>query len=298
MPASFQAVSDLVRAAGVAAIEKKVPRLGAALAFYTVFAIAPLFVIVLAIAAFWFGQEAAQRELFAQVHSLVGNEGGKAIEAIVAAANKPVAGIWATGGALLTLLVGATGVFVQLQDALNTIWNVQRLPGHGLRNFLKDRLRSFAIVLSIGFLLLVSLVLSAILSALGKFMSGLLPAQEMVWQIINWIVSFGVITFLFAMIFKILPDVKINWHDVWVGAALSALLFDMGKLLLGLYLGRSSVASAYGAAGSLVVVLLWVYYSAQILLFGGEVTHLYADRYGSRVRPVAGAKFVAGRKAV
>src|SRR4030095_3845256 len=191
-----------------------------------------------------------------EVAGLWGSEGGEAIQSLVSAAHKPKTGAWATVIAVATLFVGATGVFVQLQDALNSVWGVRRVPGRGLRNFVKDRLLSFAIVVGIGFLLLVSLVLSAGLSALGKFMSGMLPAQETIWQGINFVISFGVITLLFAMIFKVLPDVKIAWRDVWIGAVITAMLFNLGKFLIGLYLGRSSVTSAYGAAGSLVVVLL------------------------------------------
>lgn len=273
-----------------------VPRLGAALSFYTLFAIAPLFVIVLAVAGLWFGEEAARRELFGQVSGLVGSEGGKAIQSLVVAADKPKTGVWATVIAAVTLLVGATSVFVQLQDSLNSVWGVRRKPGGGLRHFIKDRLLSFALIVGIGFLLLVSLVLSAGLSVLGKFMGGLLPAQEVLLQVINFVVSFGVITLLFAMIFKVLPDVKIAWREVWIGAMITALLFNLGKFLLGLYLGRSSVTSAYGAAGSLVIVLLWVYYSAQILFFGAKFTQIYASRYGSRLEPMPGAEAVVLKK--
>ena len=193
----------------------------------------------------------------------------------------------------MTLLVGATGVFVQLQDALNTIWDVRREPGRGLRHFIKDRVLSFAMILAIGFLLLVSLVINALLAALGKFMSDLMPAQEIFWQIVNLLMSLGVVTLLFALIFKVLPDVKIAWHDVWVGAMITALFFNLGKLLLSLYLGRSSTASAYGAAGSLVIILLWVYYSSQILFLGAEFTRVYAVKFGSHLRPVPGAQFIA-----
>ena len=189
-------------------------------------------------------------------------------------------------------------VFVQLQDALNAVWIVRREPGRGLRNFIKDRLLSFALIVGIGFLLLVSLVLSAGLSALDNFMVVLVPAQETIWQGINFVVSFGVITLLFALIFKVLPDVKIAWRDVWIGAIITALLFNVGKLLIGLYLGRSSVTSAYGAAGSLVIVLLWVYYSAQILFFGAKFTQIYANKHGSRFKPKSGAEEVTLKEVV
>jgi membrane protein len=290
MPNFITPTFALVKHTATEWIDQGVSRMGAALAFYTLFAIAPLFIIVLAIAGLWFGEAAARRELFSQVSGLVGSEGGDAIQALISAANRPKTGAWATVIAVVTLFVGATGVFVQLQDALNSIWGVRRAPGRGLRNFIKDRLLSFALIVGIGFLLLVSLVLSAGLSALGKYMGGLLPVQETLWQGINFVVSFGVITLLFAMIFKLLPDVKIAWRDVWIGAMLTALLFNLGKFLLGLYLGRSSVTSAYGAAGSLVIVLLWVYYSAQILFFGAKFTQLYASQHSSHLEPVPGAE--------
>lgn len=276
--------------------DQGVSKLGAALAFHTLFAIAPLFVIVLAIAGLWFGEEAARRQLFDQVSGLVGTEGGEAIQALVSAANKPKTGVWATVLAVVTLFVGATGAFVQLQDALNTVWSVRRMPGRGLRNFVTDRLLSFALIVGIGFLLIVSLILSAALSALGKFMAGRLPAQESLWQALNFLISFGVITFLFALIFKVLPDVRIAWRDVWIGAVITSVLFNLGKFLFGLYLGRSSVTSAYGAAGSLVIVLLWVYYSAQILFFGAKFTQVFADRFGSHIEPVPGAELVTVEK--
>ena len=191
--------------------------MGAAVAYYTIFAIAPMFILVLALAGFIFGQEAAQRELFGQISSLVGKQGGEAVQSLLTAANKPGANTLATIGALITLFIGATGVFSQLQNSLNAIWNVRPKPGNGLRNFVRNRLLSFAMLLGIGFLLLVSLVLSAALAAAGKYMSGIIPAQETLWQIADFIISLGLITLLFAMIFKILPDVKIVWRDVWFG---------------------------------------------------------------------------------
>jgi membrane protein len=297
MPRFVSVIFQLMKQTASEWLDQGVSRLGAALALYSLFAIAPLFVIVLAIAGFWFGEQAARHELFSQVSGLVGSKGGEAIQALVSAANKPKAGAWATGFAVVMLFVGATGVFVELQDALNRVWGVRRLPGRGLRHFIKDRLLSFALVLGIGFLLLVSLILNAALSSLDTFMVGWLPAQATIWQGINFVISFGVITLLFAMIFKVLPDVKIAWRDVWIGAIITALLFNLGKLLVGLYLGRSSVASAYGAAGSLVIVLLWVYYSAQILFFGAKFTQIYSNRYGSHLEIAPNAEAVSLKKA-
>jgi membrane protein len=298
MPRFVKSTFELVKQTATEWVDQDVPRLGAALSFYTIFAIAPLFLIVLAVAGLWFGAEAARRELFGQLSTLVGSEGGEAIQALVSAARQPKAGLWATAIALITLFVGATSVFVQLQDSLNVVWGVRRKPGRGVRNFVRDRLLSFALIIGIGFLLLVSLVLSAGLSALGNYMAGLLPAQATIWQGINFVVSFGIITFLFAMIFKVLPDVQIAWRDVWFGAVITAFLFNLGKFFFGLYLGRSSVTSAYGAAGSLVLVLLWVYYSAQILFFGAKFTQIYSDRFGSRLKPVPGAEAVTLKKIV
>jgi membrane protein len=266
---------------------------GAAVAYYTIFAIAPIFIFALALAGFVFGPKAAQRELFGQLSSLVGSAGGEAIQATVAAADRPRASVLATAFALITLFVGAGSVFVQLQSSLNAIWNVRPKPGSGLRHFIKNRLVSFAMLLGIGFLLLVSLVISAALAAAGKFMSQVMPAEEMIWHVADFAVSLCLVTVLFAMIFKILPDARIAWRDVWIGAVITALLFGLGKLLLGFYLGRSTFASAYGAAGSLVVLLIWVYYSVQILLFGAAVARVWANRYGSHVKPVPGAQFVS-----
>ncbi len=288
----FKKYWRLCRESGVAWNESNSPRLGAALSYYTAFAIAPLFVIVLRVASAWFGEEAARRDLFGQLQGLVGAEGAKAIEAIVtAASNRPHTGAWATCLAVVTLLAAASGAFVELQASLNTIWRVAPPQRYGVWRFLRTRLISYAMVLGIGFLLLVSLVLSAALSALGNYASGFMPDATLLWSTLNLIVSLGVITLLFALILKILPDVNNQWRDVWLGGFITALLFTMGKQLLGVYLGRSTVTSAYGAMGSLVIVLLWVYYSAQILFFGAHFTRVYAEhrrRSGRRVAKIVG----------
>jgi membrane protein len=270
--------------------EDKAPRLAAALAYYALFAIAPLLVIVIAIAGLFFGAEAVRGQIVGQIQGLVGEQGGKAIQDMVAnAANRPGAGIVATVVGIVTLVFGALGLFGQLQDALNTIWEVQPKPGRSWLEVIKDRLAPFTMVLGVAFLLLVSLVVSAALAGVGKFLGTVLPGLTIVGEILNFVISFGVITLLFAMIYKFLPDAKIAWNDVWIGAAATALLFTIGKLLLGLYLGRSSTTSAYGAAGSLVIVLLWVYYSAQILFLGAEFTQVYAKKYGSQIQPAENA---------
>jgi membrane protein len=287
-----QAIWVLLRDAFYSWFDDKAPALGAALAYYTVFALAPLLIIVIAIAGLAFGQEVAQGHILSQIEGLVGENGAKAVQAMLDSARQADAGIFASIFGVVMLILASTGVFVQLQDSLNTIWRVVPKPGRGIRGILRDRLLSFVMVMGIGFLLLVSLVLSAALAALGKFFNYLLPVPEAVLHIINLIVSFGVITLLFAMIYKILPDAKISWSDVWIGAAVTSLLFSLGKFFIGLYLGKSSLTSAYGAAGSFVIILVWVYYSAQILLYGAEFTFIYAIKYGSRIVPTANAMFL------
>jgi membrane protein len=289
---NVKALWVLLRDASYAWLDDKAPTLGAALAYYMVFALAPLLIIIIAIAGIVFGQEAAEGQIMDQIQGLVGEKGATAIQAMLASARQPERGWLATGIAIVTLIVGSTGVFAQLQESLNTVWRVVAKPGRGVWGILRDRLLSFVMVITIGFLLLVSLVLSAGLSALGKFFNYLLPVPEVMLQGLNFVVAFGVITLLFAMIYKILPDAKISWSDVWIGAAVTSLMFSLGKFLIGLYLGKSGVASAYGAAGSLVIVLLWVYYSAQILLYGAEFTAVYAAKYGSRIVPTENAVFL------
>lgn len=261
--------------------EDKAPRLAAALAYYTVFSLAPLVLLCIAIAGFFLGEQAASGQIATQIEHTVGKQTAGAIQEIVQNADRPGAGIGATIVGLVTLLLGASGVFGQLQDALNTVWEVAPKPKRGIVATIKDRFISMSMVLAIGFLLLVSLVLSAGVAVLTKFVGGV----GWLGSIVDLVVSFAAITGLMMMIFKILPDAKIEWRDVRIGAAITSLLFTIGKVLIGLYLGRSSVGSAYGAAGSLVVLLLWVYYSAQILLMGAEFTKVYARKYGSRIVP-------------
>lgn len=272
--------------------EDQAARLGAAVAYYTVFSLAPLLVIVIAIAGLIFGRQAVQGQIVNQVGGLVGAQGGQFIESMIANASKPSSGIIATVVGVVTLLLGATGLFGELQDSLNTIWEIAPKP-RGIFETIRTRILSFAMVVVIAFLLLVSLVISAGLAALGHFLGGALPLPEFILQAINFVISFAIITVLFALIYKLLPDAEIAWHDVWIGAAFTSLLFTIGKLAIGLYLGHSSTASTYGAAGALVVLLLWVYYSAQILFFGAEFTQIYANRYGSKVRPAPDATSIA-----
>jgi membrane protein len=273
--------------------DHKALRLGASLAFYTIFAIAPLVLIALAVSGLVFGEQAAHRQLFDQLKGLLGAQGADAVQNIIASANRPRSSTWATVIALATLFVGATGTFVELQDAMNTIWQVRRKPGGTLRHFITDRLLSFAMMLAIGFLLLVSLIISAALAALSHFMNGFISSGTMAGEIMNFLISFAVIGVLFAMIFKFLPDVKIPWRNTWMGAALSALLFNIGKFVLGFYLGHSSVSSTYGAAGSLIALLMWVYYSSQTLFLGAEFSRAYSLKHGEEVRVDKDAEFIA-----
>ncbi len=288
----FKGLWGLLKSATKNWIADNAQRLGAALAFYTVFAVSPLFIIAIFVASLVFDQTAVRAALFDQVADLAGQKGARALESALAASLPHQQGVFATMVAVITWFVMATGVFMELQAALNRIWGVEPRPGQGIWGFLKARLLSFAMVMVIGFLLLVSLVVSAVLAALAGYVSALVPRFDMLMMIANGIVSFGVITLLFAGVFKVLPDVKISWGDVWIGAGVTALLFTGGKFLLGLYLGQNSTVSAYGAAGSLVLILLWVYYSAQILFFGAELTQAYANRYGSPLAPKAHARWI------
>jgi membrane protein len=257
--------------------------MGAALSYYTVFSIAPLLLIVIAIAGLIFGREAASGQIFAQVQGLLGEQGAAVLQDMVKSASSPGRSAFATIIGFITLIVGATTVFAELQTSLDRIWEAPAAENkEGIWNLIRARILSFGMVLAVGFLLLISLIVSAALSALGSWWAPLFGGFEVLLHIVNFIVSLAIVTVLFALIYKFLPRVKIGWHDVWIGAFATALLFTLGKFLIGLYIGKSSVASGFGAAGSLVVVLLWVYYSAQIFLLGAEFTWVYAYRYGSR----------------
>jgi len=258
------------------------PSMGAALSYYTLFSLAPLLLIVIAVAAMIFGQEAAQGEILGQLRGVMGEEGAVAVEGMLKSASTGGKGPFAMIVGIVMLVLGATAVFGELQSALDRIW---RTPApkteSGILHMLRTRLLSFGLVLGLGFLLIVSLVVSAGLSALGKWYGGWFEGWEILLQILNFAVSFGIFTVLFAMIYKLMPRAKISWHDVWTGAAVTSLLFTVGKVLIGLYLGKSTIASGFGAAGSLVVLVAWVYYSAQIFLLGAEYTWVYAKEHGS-----------------
>ncbi|MGZ6097985.1 MAG: YihY/virulence factor BrkB family protein [Myxococcaceae bacterium] len=263
--------------------EDKASALAAALAYYSLFSLAPLVLIAVAVAGLVFGQQAAEGQLYAQLAGLIGDASAKALQAIVANMHQQKSGgVVATIVGLATLFFGATGVFAQLQDSMNTIWKAKPPSTNDIVEFLRVRLLSFSMVLGIGFLLLVSLLLSAFLAAVGEYLGSFLPGGAAVGQALNATVSLLVVTVLFAMIYKLLPDTYVAWRDVWLGALVTSLLFTIGKFAIGVYLGKASVASSYGAAGSVVILLLWVYYSSMILYLGAEFTHVYSMRYGSR----------------
>ncbi len=263
--------------------DDKAPRLGAALAYYTIFSLAPLLLIAVAIAGFVFGPDAARGGIKKEFAAVLGPPGAAAVQMMLASTNKPSANILATIVGVLTVLFGASGVFGSLQDALNTIWGVAPKPDRGIWGFIQDRFLSFAMVGGICFLLLASLVVSTLLAAIGNAIGDAFGLYYLWWSL-NFLVSIAVITLLFAMIFKVLPDVKLTYSDVWTGAIATAILYTLGKFALGIYLGRASVESAYGAAASLMALLVWIYYSAQILFFGAEFTKVYAAKTNSKIK--------------
>src|SRR5262245_5334827 len=285
--ANPRTVWTLLKDACAAWLDDNVPTLGAALAFYTIFSVTPVLIVATAIAGLVFGREAAQGEILRQIQIFVGYPGATTIQTLIQSANRPAVGAIASALGIGAVLLGASGAFIELHNALNKIWRVSPRPESLWICVIRKRFVSFALVLCTGFLLLVSLALSAALAVVGEFVGYLLPAPASLFEFASSLLSFGIITLLFAVIFKVLPDTKIAWRDVWVGAAVTSLLFTIGKMLIGFYLGKSSLASAYGAAASLVIVLVWIYYSAQILLLGAEFTRIYANTYGSRVHPMS-----------
>src|SRR4051812_11611605 len=264
--------------------EHQAPRLGASVAFYSVLSFAPLLVLITAVIAVVFGQQSAQNELVHVARQWIGDKGAETVQSLLKNAQKPSSGIFATLVAFTTLLFGASGVFSELHDALNVIWEVPPKKDAGVLTLIKDKLFSFGMVLSVGFLLLVSLVLSAALAYIGRYFGELVPLPPPILEAINFLVSLAVVTALFALMFKYVPNAQVSWRNVRVGAVLTALLFTVGKFLLGMYLGKASVGSPYGAAGSLVAVVVWIYYSAQIFFFGAEFTHAYAGAHAFKVK--------------
>ena len=269
--------------AGRAWVDDYAPSMGAALAYYTLFSIAPLLLIVISIAGLVFGEDAARGQIFAELREMMGDQGAAAVQGLLQNVSKPSAGIIGTSVGVAALLLGAMSVFGELQNSLDRIWRAPARAGaSGWWTLVHSRLLSFGMILVLGFLLIVTLVASAALAALGKWWAPFFGAWAALAEGVDFVLSFAVVTATFALIYKIMPRVRIEWRDVWIGAAVTALLFTIGKLLIGLYLGKSSLASGFGAAGSLVVLLIWMYYSAQIFLLGAEFTWVYAHVYGSR----------------
>ncbi|MEO5734554.1 MAG: YihY/virulence factor BrkB family protein [Rubrivivax sp.] len=287
----------LVKQSVTAWIDDYAPSMGAALSYYTVFSLAPMLLIVVAIAGLVFGEEAARGALFEQLDGLMGQQAAAAVQGMLAAASQPTEGVLATVVGVVVVLIGATTVFSELQDALDRIWRAPaREKNGGVIGLLRTRFLSFGLILAIAFLLMVSLVASAAIAALGKWWGPMFGAWELAAQAVTFAFGLLVTTIGFAMIYKLMPRATVQWHDVWIGAIVTAVLFSVGRLLIGLYIGKSGVASSYGAAGSLVVVFVWVYYSAQIFLLGAEFTWVYATRYGSK-RQALDAPAAAGRDA-
>ena len=279
----FNQLWPLIRQTASAFIDDRAPSMGAALAYYTVFSMAPLLLIAIAVAGFVFGADAARGEIVSQLRSLMGEQGAQIVQTLLESARRPEDGITATAIGALLLFVGATTVFAELQASLDVIWRASVIAKpSGLWSVLRTRIVSFGVVLGIGFLLLVSLVLDAVLAALGKWWAPYFGAWQVFASILNVLMGFALVMVMFAMIYKLMPRAHIRWHDVWIGAAATAVLFTVGKILIGIYIGTSGVASSFGAAGSMVVLLLWVYYSAQIFLLGAEFTWVYANTLGSR----------------
>lgn len=265
--------------------DDRAPSMGAALSYYTVFSLAPVLVLVISIAGLAFGNDAAEGRIVGELQGLLGAEAAQVIQTMLAKANDRGSGVVSTVVGFVMLLVGATGVLIELQDAINTVWKVAPKPGSGIKGIIRERLLSFGIIVSFGFILLVSLIFSALLAGMGSMMSRFIPGWVVVGYVLNYAVVLGIMTALIALIYKVLPDVKIAWRDVWFGALATSLLFQLGKFAIGMYVGKASIASPFGAAGSLAVLLVWVYYSSQIILLGAEFTRVSALRRGARIEP-------------
>jgi membrane protein len=278
-------ISRTFRTAARAWWDDDCTRLGASLAYFTLFAIAPILLVATSIAGMVFGPAAVRGEIVGQLDHLVGREGALAVQGLLEAAARRPSGFLPTMIGAVTFLVASTGAFLELQVAFNTIWRVKPRPSGHLYAFVMDRVRSFGLVVAIGFLLLVSLSVTAALAALNAWLFNVSPGDAYLWNVVNTLVSIVVTTGLFALLFRFLPDVRLRWRDVTTGALVTAVLFTLGQQVIGLYLGRSSIAASYGAAGSMMVLLLWVYYSCQILLFGAEFTRVWAVRHGVKVKP-------------
>ena len=275
-------IPSLVVQAYYEMLDDKAFKMAAALSYYAAFSMGPLLIIVIAIAGFIFGEEAARGQLFYELKNMIGSDGAQMIETIIKGAANTTTGIVATVLSVVFLVLGSVGVFVELQESLNIVWGVEPRPGRGIMGFIKLRMVSFAMVVATGFLLMVSLIINSAIALLNEFMAGIFPSLIPLAFILNNAASLVVITILFALIYKVLPDVVISWRYVWLGAIITSVLFSIGKYLIGIYLGSSSYASTYGAAASLVIIFVWIYYSGLILFFGAELTQVYRKRYSGK----------------
>ncbi len=293
METSLTSSWDLLKATVRHWMADNAQRLAAALAYYAVLALPPTLVILLFIVSLFYDPHSASSQVSQELNSLLGQKGGQFMQTLMANPQTHGKGTMATAIALVTLILTATGFFLELQSDLNSVWGVEQKSNIGWYWLILNRLFSFLMLLGIGVLLLLSILASAVLAAVHKSVGNAFPASEIIWRLIEFGLSFAILTALFAIVFKLLPDVRLRWRDVWVGAAITALLFTIGKLLLGLYLGHSNIASAYGVAGSIVLILVWIYYSALIFFFGAEFTQVYANRFGARMLPAKHAQWKA-----
>ncbi len=279
---SIKSIPSLITEAYFEMLDDKGFKMAAALSYYSAFSLGPSLIIVIAIAGFIFGEEAAKGQLFFELKNMIGSDGAQMMETIIKGASNTTTGIFATIFSVILLVFGAIGVFVELQESLNMVWGVEPKPGKGLKMFIRNRIISFSMVVATGFLLMVSLVINSAIALLNELMAEAFPSLIPIAFILNSAASLIVITILFALIYKVLPDVLISWRYVWLGAGITSVLFSIGKYLIGLYLGSSSYASTYGAAASLVIIFLWIYYSGLILFFGAELTQVYRKRYSGK----------------
>lgn len=279
---TLKAIPSLIAEAYYEMLDDKALKMAAALSYYAAFSMGPLLIIVIAIAGFIFGEEAARGQLFYELKNMIGSDGAQMLETIIKGAANATTGIVATVLSVVFLVLGSIGVFVELQESLNIVWGVEPRPGRGIRGFIKLRIVSFAMVVATGFLLMISLVINSAIALLNEFMAEMFPSLIPVAFILNNAASLIVITILFALIYKVLPDVLISWRYVWLGAIITSVLFSIGKYLIGIYLGSSSYASTYGAAASLVIIFVWIFYSGLILFFGAELTQVYRKRYSGK----------------
>ncbi|RPI03530.1 MAG: YihY/virulence factor BrkB family protein [Ignavibacteriae bacterium] len=286
----------LLKDSAIAWDDDNIGQQGAALSFFTVFSLSPLLILVVVLSSFGFGREAASGHLVSQIHGLIGIEGAQLVQSMITNAYRSHSNGLAAFFSAVMLLLGASGVFIQLRDSLNTIWRVELKPTGTIHAFLRVRLLSFALILGIGFLLLVSLILSAVLTAMSAYLSTFIVLFADIMRFFDFVISVVGITVLFALIFKFVPAVTLKWKDAWIGAAVTSLLFSIGKLVIGMYLGNGALGSTFGAASSLVIFMMWVFYSSQIVLYGAEFTRLYAMRFGSNALPSANAVQVVKSK--